>query len=394
MYLAPRRIDVQDEKSALRELLAAGVEGQKARRLALEAIQGFVRLSAVPTPCREGLRHFSKTLDGLELCTSSETSTEADVLLVGSIAAMRKLCESLGSDPLMRTLAADLSVVLSGEAPLYLQGRRCRLTLERPLIMGVLNVTPDSFFPGARFADRDGALRHAAALAGEGADLVDVGGESTRPGSSPIGEQEELDRVVPLIEALRGELDLPISIDTTKSRVAREAVSAGADFINDISALRFDPFMAETAAQSGAGLFLMHTRGRPDRMQENTCYRDLVGEILNYLHEGIRVAESAGVPREKLAIDPGIGFGKSVEGNLEILRRLREFTALGRPILVGTSRKGFVGKVLERPDPSDRLFGTLATVALSVASGAHILRVHDVGPAREAAMIAWAVRNA
>jgi dihydropteroate synthase len=394
MYFAPRLLQIENEEGARRELLALGLDPARANRLAPELLRGGIRLSAVSPDCLEGLRLISKTLDGLELCASApNTLGDTDLLLIGSFRQLKRLCDTLRADPLTRALAADLSILLSGKPPQFLQGRACRLKLDRPLIMGVLNITPDSFFPAGRCADLESALRRGATLAEQGADLLDVGGESTRPGAPAVSEAEELDRVVPLIEGLKREIDLPISIDTTKSRVAREAVAAGADFINDISALRFDHAMAETAAQCGAGIFLMHTRGRPDRMQEDTCYRDLVGEVLLYLHEGIALARSAGVPLDKLAIDPGIGFGKSVEGNLEILRRLREFTSLGRPVLLGTSRKGFIGRILDRPNPDDRLFGTVATVALGVAAGAHLFRVHDVQAAREAAMVAWAVRN-
>lgn len=292
-----------------------------------------------------------------------------------------------------QNLDKETALAEGESSPLFLAGRRCRLPLTKPLIMGVLNVTPDSFFPDSRSPSIDAALRRGVRLAADGADIIDIGGESTRPGSEAISEEEEIARIVPLIEALRREVDVPFSVDTTKSGVARLAVEAGADFINDVSGLRFDPAMAEAAAQSGAGLFLMHTRGRPDRMQADTNYRDLIGEIVEYLADGAATALSAGVPREKISIDPGVGFGKSVEGNLEILRRLREFSVLGYPLLLGTSRKGFIGRVLDRPDPADRLFGTLSTVAIGVANGAHIVRVHDVGPAREVALMAWAIRH-
>lgn len=273
----------------------------------------------------------------------------------------------------------------------FLEGRVCRLDLDRPLIMGALNITPDSFFDGGRYFSLETALRKGVEMAKEGADIIDVGGESTRPGALSVPCQEELDRVVPLIEALRKELDLPLSVDTTKSVVAKEAVAAGTDFINDVSGLRFDPGMAATVAASGAGLFLMHTRGRPHEMQKDTCYHDLMGEIIAYLRESTDRAVAAGVPEHKLAVDPGIGFGKNTAGNLEILRRLRELQSLGRPVLLGTSRKSFIGKVLGQPDPDQRLFGTLATIALGVDRGVKIFRVHDVRPAKEAALMSWAV---
>jgi dihydropteroate synthase len=257
--------------------------------------------------------------------------------------------------------------------------------------MGVLNVTPDSFSDGGRFDSLEKALQRGREMAREGADIIDVGGETTRPGAAAVSTQIELDRVAPVIEGLRRELDLPLSVDTNKAAVARAAAVLGADFINDISGLHFDPEMAGAAAETGAGLFLMHTRGRPEEMQRDTRYRDMVGEIIAYLRGSVDAALAAGVSPEKLAVDPGIGFGKSPEGNLEILRRLREFQTLGYPLLLGTSRKSFIGKVLDQPVPEMRLYGTLATVALGVERGAGIFRVHDVRPARETALMAWAV---
>lgn len=290
-------------------------------------------------------------------------------------------------------MAAAPGVLQTGlpPGPGFLLGRSCRIELDRPRLMGVLNITPDSFSDGGRFLATDAALAQARRMAAQGADLIDVGGESTRPGAPPVSEQQELDRVLPVIEALRREIEVPISLDTTKHAVARAAVAAGVEFINDVSGLTFDPAMAEVVATSGAGLFVMHTRGRPETMQADTRYRDLVGEVRDGLRHGVATAVAAGVVPERLAIDPGIGFGKDAAGNLELLRRLHELAELGRPILLGTSRKSFIGRVLGQSDPAERQAGTLATVALGVAAGARLFRVHEVGPAREAALMAWAV---
>ncbi|NJC88272.1 MAG: dihydropteroate synthase [Desulfuromonas sp.] len=290
-------------------------------------------------------------------------------------------------------MAAGTGILLSGPpaGPGYLLGHDCRIGLDRPRLMGVLNVTPDSFSDGGRFFSVGAALTHARQLVAQGADLIDVGGESTRPGAPPVSVQEELDRVMPVVEALRREIALPISLDTTKSAVAAAAVAAGAEFINDVSGLTFDPDMAATVAAVGAGLFVMHTRGGPETMQADTCYTDLVGEVRDSLRRSVAVAVAAGVAPERIAVDPGVGFGKDVAGNLELLRRLNDFAELGRPILLGTSRKSFIGRVLGQDDPLARQAGTLATVALGVAAGARLFRVHEVGPAREAAMMAWAV---
>jgi len=256
--------------------------------------------------------------------------------------------------------------------------------------MGVLNVTPDSFSDGSVFLDTDRAVARAFEMEAEGAGSIDIGGESTRPFASPVGEKEELRRVIPVIERLAGRLGIPISIDTWKSSVAREALRAGAEIVNDISGCTFDPCMAEVVASAGAGLVIMHTRGRPQEMQRETTYRALIPEIIHFLQDRIDYAESHGIERRRIVVDPGIGFGKSVAGNLEILRRLEEFSVLGRPVLVGTSRKSFIGTILGR-EVGDRLFGTAATVALAVARGASIVRVHDVRQMRDAALMAHAV---
>lgn len=274
---------------------------------------------------------------------------------------------------------------------LTFDGRCCSLVIDRPYIMGILNVTPDSFSDGGRFLGLEQALSQGRRMANEGADLVDVGGESTRPGARRVSAQEELDRVLPVIEALRREIELPLSIDTTKSSVARAAVAAGADFVNDISGLTFDADMAGTVADSGAGVVIMHTSGRPDVMQKSTCYDDVVTEVIAALRRSIEIAVSAGVDRQKIAIDPGMGFGKDVAGNLELLRCTAALTELGRPILLGTSRKRFIGQILGQDDPNGRFAGTLATIALGYAGGARLFRVHDVAAARQTALMAKAV---
>jgi len=274
---------------------------------------------------------------------------------------------------------------------LLLEGKGCSVDLARPCIMGILNVTPDSFYDGGRFATVEAALSQGRHLAAQGADIIDVGGESTRPGSAAVSADLELERIVPVVEALRSEVSVPLSVDTWKSVVAREAIAAGAAFVNDISGLQFDPEMASVVAKGGAGLFLMHTRGTPGGMQENTRYRDLFSEVYSFLTAQVEKAVRSGIPRCRLAVDPGIGFGKDLDGNLELLSRLAEFQSLGLPVLLGTSRKSFLGALLGRPHPGDRLFGTLATIALGVAAGVRIFRVHDAGAARDAALTAWAV---
>jgi dihydropteroate synthase len=260
--------------------------------------------------------------------------------------------------------------------------------------MGVLNVTPDSFYDGGLHLNPDSALRKAHEMVTEQVDIIDVGGESTRPGAAQVSEAEEIDRTCRIIEQLVREVDVPLSIDTSKTAVAVAALAAGADFINDISGLQFDSGMAAAVASSGSGLFLMHTRGRPEQMQQDTRYTDLIGEVKASLRESASDAMLAGVPREKIALDPGIGFGKDAAGNLKLLNHLDDLLELGFPLLLGTSRKSFIGKVLHQQTPAERLNGTLATVALGVERGAMVFRVHDVKPAREVALMAWAIKTA
>jgi len=249
---------------------------------------------------------------------------------------------------------------------------------ERTLVMGILNVTPDSFSDGGRFFTLDTALRQAERMAADGADILDIGGESTRPGSDPLPAEKELARILPVIEAAAARLPTPLSVDTYKAMVARRAVEAGAAMVNDISALTFDPAMAATVAELRVPVCLMHIQGTPKNMQQNPVYEDVVTEVRDWLAARAEVARTAGIPETHIVLDPGFGFGKTAAHNLELLRRLRELTTLGYPLLIGTSRKSTIGKVLGGLPPDDRLEGTAATVSLSIANGASIVRVHDV----------------
>jgi dihydropteroate synthase len=266
---------------------------------------------------------------------------------------------------------------------------------ERTLVMGVLNVTPDSFSDGGQFFSLDRAVAHAEQMIAEGADIIDIGGESTRPGSAFVSEEEELQRVIPVIERLAAQTSVPISIDTTKSSVARAALAAGADIVNDISALRFDPLIADEAARAGAGLVLMHSRGTPKTMQQLPPVEDIIREVIDGLHAGINVAQQHGVAKESIAIDPGVGFGKTAEQNVELIANLDQLAAefAEFPLLIGTSRKSFIGKLLDGAPADKRLYGTVASIAASVLKGTHIVRVHDVKAAVEAIKVADAVKR-
>jgi dihydropteroate synthase len=261
-----------------------------------------------------------------------------------------------------------------------------------PFVMGVVNATPDSFSDGGRFLEADAAVARALALAEEGADLVDVGGESTRPGAAPVPAEEEIRRVVPVIERLRGRgFPLPISVDTSKGAVARAALRAGADLVNDVAALA-DPDLAAAVAEAGVPAVLMHMRGTPGDMASRAVYGDVVREVAAELEAALARAEGAGVPRTRTIVDPGIGFAKTAAQSLELLRRLPELRALGRPILVGPSRKSFIGHVTGAP-AAERLPGTLAAATVAVLAGVEWLRVHDVAAARQAARVAAAIRD-
>ena len=265
---------------------------------------------------------------------------------------------------------------------------------ERPFIMGIVNVTPDSFSDGGSYFSPEQAVAHGLRLAEEGADIIDIGGESTRPGAAPVSAAEETERVLPVIAELAANIDVPLSIDTTKAEVARKALAAGAEIVNDVSALRFDPEMGDVVAAARVPVVLMHMRGTPQTMQHDIQYQSLVDDIREFLEERLEYAVSVGIALENIIIDPGIGFGKSIEkDNLSILRNLAAFTALGRPILVGTSRKGFIGKLLGTP-VHEREEGTAATVAIAIYNGAHIVRVHDVKSVKMVAAVASAIRRA
>ncbi|MFY9586335.1 MAG: dihydropteroate synthase [Actinomycetota bacterium] len=249
---------------------------------------------------------------------------------------------------------------------------------ERVHVMGIVNVTPDSFSDGGFFLDRDAAIDHGLRLAEDGADILDVGGESTRPGAAPVSADDETERVVPVIEALAAKTDIPVSVDTSKASVARRALDAGAQIVNDVAAARFDDALLPLVAGRRAPIVLMHMLGEPRTMQKDPRYDDVVGEIAAFLDERADAAVAAGVSRDQIVVDPGFGFGKTREHNLVLLRRLREFRCLGFPVLAGTSRKSFIGSTLGDLPVEERLEGTAATVALAVSNGASIVRVHDV----------------
>lgn len=265
------------------------------------------------------------------------------------------------------------------------------LDLSQPKVMGVLNRTPDSFSDGGAYTDFDAALRQAHLMVGEGAAILDIGGESTRPGAKAVGAQQELERVIPLIERLAHETDVPLSIDTSKPEVMREAVRAGAIMVNDVYALRL-PGALEAVRDCAMTVCLMHMQGEPRSMQHNPHYENVVTEVKQFLQDRIQVCEAGGIPAARIVVDPGFGFGKTLEHNLVLLRELREFGSLGRPLLIGLSRKSSIGTLSGNLPPNQRLHGSVAAAVIAVLNGAQIIRAHDVGPTVQALKVAAAVR--
>jgi len=263
----------------------------------------------------------------------------------------------------------------------------------RTLVMGVVNVTPDSFSDGGLYLDPLKAIEHGLLLAGDGADILDVGGQSTRPGSDPVDVQEQIHRTVPVIRELSRQIDIPISIDTNIARVAEAALDAGAGIINDIAALRDDPAMAALAADREIPVILMHMKGTPKTMQQDPQYRDVVGEVKQFLTDAVERAVEAGISRDHIVIDPGIGFGKRSADNLRLLGAVHDLLETGRPVLIGASRKRFIGEILDRP-VDQRLYGSLATIAHAAAAGVHIVRAHDVKAAFDVVRMIHAIQHA
>lgn len=322
----------------------------------------------------------------------------SDILIMGTLKQVSALAKKLSRQPFgLDLLARELAELLKNINRDNFVLKTSRRTIKlggRTHVMGIVNVTPDSFSDGGCFYSCEKAVEQGLCLAGEGADIIDVGGESTRPGSAAVPVSVELKRVIPVIEKLAQKIKIPISIDTKKAKVARAAVEAGAEIINDVSGLNGDKEMAKTVAKTRAAIVIMHMRGQPKNMQSGDLrYNDLMGEIIDCLGKGADKAMKSGVNRERIVIDPGIGFGKTVEDNYRIIRNLSELKVLGLPVLIGTSRKSFIGKVTG-DEPQQRMEGTAATVTAAILNGCNIIRVHDVASMKKVAAIADAVVHA
>ena len=380
-----RVIGIENLSEAEKELLSIGSDKVGVQIMAPKAVSRVLKMAGLRPPAANIIKQEMLSFGG-EAATAygsvNQSVDSTDLLIFGTLKQLRSLIDKLKLHPFgLPQIAEQIGLILNNydlkPKPIKIKNRILDFGC-RTYIMGALNVTPDSFSDGGKFIKAEAAVTHAKQMLAEGAEIIDIGGESTRPGSGSVSIEEEKKRVLPVIEKLVNETDALISIDTTKAEVAQAALSAGASMVNDISGLRFDPEMSKLIADFGVPVCIMHIRGTPKNMQENPSYSDLMSEIINYLEEGLEIAKKAGILHGQIIVDPGIGFGKSVEHNLEILGRLRELKVLGCPILVGTSRKSVVGRVLDLP-VEERIEGTAATVAISIANGADMVRVHDVG---------------
>lgn len=366
-----------------------------------KGLEYCLRLNRVSNICANILKQEMLSL-GADAAVSRDTLTgktkSTDCLLLGNLSQFNLLSERLAKQPFgLHKVGRELAELLTDyqKEDFLVSAPKCRLRLKqgRPLVMGIVNLTPDSFSGDGLFDKRYAIsdmrngklLDFVQEMVKQGADIIDIGGESSRPGARPVSAKEELARIIPALKLLAKKIKLPISVDTYKPEVAKYALANGAGIINDISGLS-SPRMIKLAAKSGCAVVIMHMRGKPGNMQKNPQYQAVVSEVIEFLRCRVKAAQAGGIAEDKIIIDPGIGFGKTLEHNLEILRNLREFKVLGKPILVGTSRKSFLGKILNQP-PRDRVAGTIASCLIAAQNGANILRAHDVAQVKQALKI-------
>jgi dihydropteroate synthase len=395
-----RILEIFNEEEAIYEMKNIGVHPKGIELMSKKGVSRVIKLENVELTPALILKQEMLSLGAEAALTKEAISLKpqtTDVLLIGNLKHYQALINKLQNQYFaLSKLANKIEEVLNNfiKNDFKLVCGDYQLDLgKRTFIMGILNVTKDSFSNGGLYDKPQKAVMRAFEMKEEGADIIDIGGESTRPGAKPCTVKEELQRVLPVVKKLIKEnINLPISIDTYKSEVAKACLEEGAEIINDISALRFDSNMAKVVAEYKVPVILMHIQGTPQNMQENPQYKCVISEIILYLRHRIQAAINAGIDIEKIIIDPGIGFGKTVEHNLDILRRLREFKSLGRPILIGTSRKSLIGKILNLP-VDERLEGTAATVAASILNGANIIRVHDVKAMKRVAQMVDAIKR-
>ncbi|MFQ5835649.1 MAG: dihydropteroate synthase [bacterium] len=397
MYINPRVLILRNERGVKDELRKIGVSQEAVKILTPKAFHYLIKLEGIPSPTANLLKQemLSVMADAaVSKEVASFTSKKSDVLLIGTEAQLKKVLPRLNRQPFnLPQVSQQLTELLKNfkKDKFVLSFKDKKMNLARKVaVMGILNLTPDSFYDGGKYTTQARALRRVEEMVKEGADLIDIGGESTRPGAKEVDQEEEIRRVIPVIRKIKELFEIPVSIDTYKTKVAKRALEAGVDMINDISGLRFDPQLKEAVARSGVPVVLMHIKGTPVDMQNNPRYGSLMGEIISYLSESIRLAQKAGIDLKKIIVDPGIGFGKTSEHNLQILNHLGELRSLGRPILIGVSRKSFIGATLKLP-LEERLEGGLAAASLAVMQGAKIIRTHDVKPTRRAVDLTQAI---
>ncbi|ADG81098.1 dihydropteroate synthase [Thermincola potens] len=373
-----RAIDINDSEKATKEISAIGPDEFGLKWMKPKAVHRTLKIEGIRTAVANIIKQEMLSKGGevvLPRQAGNNTVDTCDILLMGTVRQFADLTAKLKMQPFgMAQLAEEISVVLKnleGHGRKFLRCREHTLPLgEKTLVMGILNVTPDSFSDGGKFFELDKAIEHAKEMVEQGADIIDIGGESTRPNYDPVGAEEELERVIPVLERLVKEVPVPISVDTYKSQVARRALEVGAHILNDVWGLQADPDLAKVAAEYDVPLILMHN-------QRGTEYKSMMDDILASLRQSIQLALDAGVKEENIIIDPGIGFGKDTDQNLEVMNRLWEFKTLGYPVLLGTSRKSMIGNTLGLP-VTERVEGTAATVAFGIAQGVDIVRIHDV----------------
>ena len=397
MQIKPRVLNLKNKRGIEEELEKIGVSREGKRILSQKANLYLIKLEGIPSQAANLLKQemLSVSADAaIKKEVASFAVSKSDVLLMGTEAHYNKVIPKLRRQPFsLSHISCQLEQILRNLKKkgfiLYLGDKQ--LDLEKKVaIMGILNLTPDSFYDGGRYNEKKKALIRVEKMISDGADLIDIGGESTRPRATKVSTEEELRRVIPIIGKIKELFEIPISVDTYKAQIAQEAIEAGADMINDIGGLKFDSKMKQVVAKYKVSLVLMHMKGTPGDMQNSPQYDSLLGEIVSYLCESILTAKEAGIDEEKIVVDPGIGFGKSTHHNLEIINKLSELKNLGRPILIGVSRKSFIGNVLDLP-LQERLEGSLAATCLAVANGARIVRTHDVKETRRTISLTQAI---
>ena len=395
--MIPRVVAITSLDEAAKEMCLIGSHPEGIKIMAEKGVWRAIKLFAVPPVPANIIKQEMLSLGGeaaLARGSLNHSVKTTDVLLFGTIRQQNLLLKKLlahqfGLPRVAQSVKEALDNYAQVPKPLRI-GPLKMVFGKRTYLMGVLNVTPDSFSDGGQFIKKEDALRRAEAMIEEGADIIDIGGESTRPGARPVSAEEEKQRIIPVIKAVSRSKKVAVSVDTRKASVAAAAIEAGAEMINDVSGLRYDKKMAKTAAQAKVPVCLMHMRGVPQNMQDRPEYHDVMGEIINELQSSIAFAENAGILLGKLIVDPGFGFGKTPENNLEILNNLKELKVLGCPILIGPSRKSTIGKILGLPE-QERVEGTAAAVAIAVNNGADIIRAHDVKVMRRVMKMAEAI---